>query len=232
MTERWDLSRAAKPVDSWWTVAVIDPLALRVLPLLLRSPRITPNAVTGLAFVVGIGAVAGFATGRWVLGALLYEARFFLDCLDGKIARVKRLSSPAGAMFDRLADAFSIPAAYAAIGLALAADGHLPDRLALLVPCAALAVTGVEAVLELVRAKAPPVTAASEPPGASGGITGWARRHRLTLRPWTVEVETLGLFLGPLLLRGDALGALQLGLVGAYAAFVVVDLVLIFRATR
>jgi phosphatidylglycerophosphate synthase len=227
---KWDLGAAVKPVDCWWTVAVIDPVAMRVLPVLLRFRRATPNLITGLAFVVGIASIASFASSRWVVGAVLYELRFFLDCLDGKVARVRKLSSPAGAMFDRLADMVSIPAAYAAIGWSLAREGHVPERLALLTAGAALLVSGLEAVLEVTRAKQP---APARPPAdaPATGLVGWARRHRLTLRPWTVEAETLGLFLGPLLLRGDALGASFLGVVALYGAFAVVDVVLIFGTT-
>lgn len=223
-----DLGRALKPVDSWWTVGFVDPIAMRLLPPLLRLRRATPNAITGLAFVVGLASIVSFATGHFVIGAVLYESRFVLDCLDGKVARVKRLSSPAGAMFDRVADLLSIPAVYAVIGLWLAARGHLPERLALLPAVGAVLVSAVEAVLEVARlhdrdGAAPPAAA----PRTDAGPAAWARRHRLTLRPWTVEAETLGLFLGPLLLRGDALGALELALAGVYGVFVLVDLVLL-----
>ena len=224
----YDLRAAVKPVDSWWTVAVIDPIALRVLPLLLRLRRATPNVVTGAAFVVGIASVASFASSRFVLGALLYELRFFLDCLDGKIARVKRLSSPSGAMFDRLADMVTIPVAYGVLGWVLAASGDVPERLALLTAGTAVLVAGVEAVLDLVRhGDQPAAPPSADAPGP--GLVGWARRHRFTLRPWTVEAETIGLFLAPLLLQGSALGAVLLGMGGVYALFLVVDLVLIVR---
>ena len=223
-----DLAAAAKPVDSWWTVAMVDPVAIRVLPSLLRLRRATPNAVTGLAFVVGLVSIALFAGGHWVLGALAYELRFFLDCLDGKIARVRRLSSPTGALFDRLADMVSIPAAYGAIGFVLAAHGDLPERLALLVPALALLVAGLEAVLETVRLRAPAAGPGLAAPAT--GLIGWARRHRFTLRPWTVEAETLGLFLGPLVLRGTALGTWELAVGGVYVVFALVDLGLLARA--
>lgn len=225
-----DLSRAVKAVDSWWAVAVIDPLAMRVLPLLLRVRRATPNAVTGVAFIVGMCSVAAFSRSWWIAGAFLYEVRFFLDCLDGKLARVRGLSSPVGAMFDRLADMLTVPTAYGVIGWRLAADGRIPERLALLTAGAAVLVAGVEAVLEVARLNAG--AGAPEASGSTGGVVAWARRHRLTLRPWTVEAETLGIFLGPLLLRGSALGRLELATAAVYALFVAVDLVFIFRTVR
>jgi phosphatidylglycerophosphate synthase len=224
----WDLDRALKPIDCWWTVGFVDPIAMRLLPALLRRPRITPNVVTGAAFVVGLASIAAFIAGNLVAGALLYETRFVLDCLDGKIARVRGLSSPAGAMFDRVADSLTIPTVYAVIGLGLAADGHLAARAALLPALAAVLLSAVEAVLEVARLqRASHGAATSEPATAPSTAPSWARRHRLTLRPWTVEAETVGLFLGPLVLRGGALGAVELGLAAVYGVFVAVDLVLL-----
>jgi phosphatidylglycerophosphate synthase len=233
-----DLRRALKPVDCWWTVAAVDPVAMRLLPPLLRRRAVTPNRVTGVAFVVGIVAVALLATGHLRAGAVVYEVRFVLDCLDGKIARVRRVSSTFGAVFDRLADAFTVPAAYAAIGWTLAQRGDWSSRWILAVALMATLVTVCELSLEAVRFLAPPATPGSAPAGATSqpqsgaGVLGWMRRHRLTLRPWTVEAETLGLFLGPLVLSGTALADLEWAVAAIYVVFVAVDVSLMARASR
>ena len=226
-----DMSRAVKPIDCWWTVAAIDPVAVRVLPWLVRIRRLTPDVVTSIAFGVGLVAIAMFAAGHYRLGAGLYELRFFLDCLDGKIARVRRLASPSGAVFDRLADSITIPAAYSALGLSLASRGFLSGPLALAPALLCAVVVVAELSLELTR-QAP---GAAEPLAASGGdrgVTGWMRRHRLTVRPWTVEAETAGLFLAPLVLSGSHLGTAELVVAGVYAAFLVVDVRLILVESR
>jgi phosphatidylglycerophosphate synthase len=228
VVEEFDLTRAVKPVDCWWTVAAVDPVAMRVLPPLVRRHWVTPNGITAFAFVVGAVSVALLATGHLVAGAVVYELRFFLDCLDGKLARVRRTSSPFGAAFDRLADALTVPAAYAAIGWTLAEQGAWSHSWVLAVALMAVLVTVCELSLEAVRAGARGQGVVTG--GRSLGILGWMRRHRLTLRPWTVEAETLGLFLGPLLLRDELLARLELAVAAVYVVFVAIDVCLMARA--
>src|SRR3954454_11983464 len=225
-----DLALAVKPTDSWWTVVAVDPVAVRMLPLLVRVRRLTPIAVTGAAFAVGLVAIALFATGHFRAAAIGYELRFFLDCLDGKIARVRHLTSTTGAVLDRLADSVTIPAAYAALGWSLASAGAIDSRLALAPALLSALVVVAELTLELTR----------RAPGASApivmrrdtGVLGWMQRHRLTARPWTVEAETVGLFLAPLLLTVAWVGRVELTLVAVYAVFAVVDIALVLLELR
>lgn len=230
MTERrrWDLRRAAKSIDAWWTVLVIDPVAIRMLPLLLRIEWVTPNLVTAVAFVVGAGAVTLFALGHLVAGALLYELRFFIDCLDGKIARVRAISSTAGAALDRTADSLSVPAAYAALGLVLAHRHGVSPSWALLPALMSCLVSVLELSLELLLKQLPP--AAPPMDTAGSGPRGFLTRHRLRLLPWTVEAETVGLFLAPLTLTGHRLGVVELVVAAGYGVFIVIDLAEMARA--
>lgn len=218
-----DLARAKKPVDAWWTVLVIDPVAVRVLPALLAVDWITPNLVTGAAFLVGAVAVALFATGHFVLAAVIYELRFLLDCLDGKIARVRLLSSPLGASLDRTADSITVPAAYAALGIALANRHGLAHAWSLLPALMACAMTAMELSLELFQSRLPTVRKGEKPLEPSG-IRVRLARHRLRVLPWTVEAEAVGLFVAPLALHQHALGTVELAVAGVYAAFCLIDL--------
>lgn len=222
-----DRARAVKPIDCWWTVAVIDPVAVRVLPPIARVRAITPNRITALAFVVGVISVALFATGHLVAGAICYELRFFLDCLDGKLARVRNVSSAFGAAFDRLADSVTVPAAYAAIGWTLAERHAWSHTWVLGVALMAAMVTVCELSLEAVKTSSGHVDAPVVP---ARGVAAWMRRHRLTLRPWTVEAETVGLFLGPLVLSGPVLADLQWAVGAVYVVFVAADIALMGRA--
>ena len=108
--------RALKTRDSWWAVLVIDPLALPVLAVLVRLPWVTPIRLTMVGVAFGVAAVGSFGTGHLVLGAILFELRFFADCLDGKLARVQRLTSPQGAFLDLTMDVVLISCAMAALG--------------------------------------------------------------------------------------------------------------------
>ena len=216
-----DKQLALKPVDAWWTALVIDPVALRILPYCVRVRRLTPNVVTAIAFVVGGVAVAAFGSGHFRVGALLIELRFLLDCLDGKIARLRAISSPTGAVMDRLADAVTTPAAFAAVGWSLADAGALDRRLALLPALASCILTVSALSLEAARPRrsAPPAVDVDHP----RKLIAFARRRRLVLTPSTVEAEALGLFLGPLVLAGHALGLLELAVVLLYALLLLRD---------
>ncbi|GIF22050.1 hypothetical protein Ate02nite_47800 [Paractinoplanes tereljensis] len=67
----------------------------------------TPNRLTALSAVLGLGAAACFAgPGRWwpVLGALLFHLGFVADCMDGKLARLRGGGSPFGGWCDFMLD--------------------------------------------------------------------------------------------------------------------------------
>lgn len=230
MTEhsQWDLSRAAKSIDAWWTVLVIDPVAIRILPFLLRIDWLTPNLVTGIAFVVGVGAISLFALGHFVAGALLYELRFFIDCLDGKIARVRAVSSTAGAALDRTADSLCVPATYAALGLVLAHRHGVSPSWALLPALMSCLVSVLELSLELLLKQLPPADPMTDTAGPR--LRRFLARRRLRTLPWTVEAETFGLFLAPLILRGHRLGLVELAVAAGYGAFAAIDLAEMARA--
>lgn len=97
-----------KKRDAWWTVLLVDPVAT---PLVrwsaLRAPVLTPNRITWLALLLGLGAAGCFASGSpgWLLaGAALYHASFVLDCMDGKLARLTGTGSVFGAWLDYVFD--------------------------------------------------------------------------------------------------------------------------------
>ncbi|GAB3210582.1 CDP-alcohol phosphatidyltransferase family protein [Marinactinospora thermotolerans] len=103
--------RVCKTRDSWWTVWLVDPLALRLVRFVANRTSITPNQVTVAALLSGLGAAACFALGWWpflVVGALLYYLCFLLDCVDGKLARLTGQESLFGAWMDYVFDRFRV----------------------------------------------------------------------------------------------------------------------------
>ncbi len=84
--------RTYKRRDAWWTVFLVDPLASRLVVWTANRTGITPNQITFGAGVLGAGAAVCFALASWpwlVAGAVLFHLSFVLDCMDGKIARLK-----------------------------------------------------------------------------------------------------------------------------------------------
>ncbi|ASU85373.1 CDP-alcohol phosphatidyltransferase [Nocardiopsis gilva YIM 90087] len=99
--------RTYKSRDAWWTVFLVDPLASRLVVWTANRTNITPNQITFGAGVLGLGSAVCFALADWpwlVLGALLFHLSFVLDCMDGKIARLKGNGSVFGAWVDFVFD--------------------------------------------------------------------------------------------------------------------------------
>ena len=99
--------RAVKPRDSWWTVFLVDPLAVPLSLVTANHTSLTPNQLTVLSFGAGLAASWFFwigTTGALIAGAILFYVSFTLDCVDGKIARLKGTGSPFGEWFDYVLD--------------------------------------------------------------------------------------------------------------------------------
>jgi hypothetical protein len=100
------LRRAGKAEDAFVATFLSRPLARRLTPVALRL-GLTPNQVTVLSVVVGLAAAAMFAVGRpWALvtGAALLQLSLVVDCVDGDVARYRRMFSPVGAWLDASTD--------------------------------------------------------------------------------------------------------------------------------
>ncbi|GAA3763721.1 phosphatidylglycerophosphate synthase [Spinactinospora alkalitolerans] len=99
--------RTYKKRDAWWTVFLVDPLAARLVVWTANRTAITPNQITFGAGVLGLGSAVCFALATWpwlVAGAVLFHLSFVLDCMDGKIARLKHNGSVFGAWVDFVFD--------------------------------------------------------------------------------------------------------------------------------
>lgn len=121
--------RTYKARDAWWTVLLVDPLAARLVKFTANRTRVTPNQLTVGALVLGLAAGACFAVASWpwlLAGALLYHLSFTLDCMDGKIARLKGTGSVFGAWLDYIFDRVRVLAcAIALMGGQYAATGNV-----------------------------------------------------------------------------------------------------------
>lgn len=121
--------RTYKARDAWWTVLLVDPLASRLVKFTANRTRVTPNQLTVGALILGLAAGACFAVASWpwlLAGALLYHLSFTLDCMDGKIARLKGTGSVFGAWLDYIFDRVRVLAcAIALMGGQYAATGNV-----------------------------------------------------------------------------------------------------------
>ncbi|WP_046470085.1 CDP-alcohol phosphatidyltransferase family protein [Allosalinactinospora lopnorensis] len=117
-----------KARDSWWTVYLVDPLAARLVLVTANRTSITPNHLTLAALGLGLGAALCFAMASWpwlVAGALLFHLSFVLDCMDGKVARLKSNGSVFGSWLDYVFDRLRVlVCAVALMGGQYAASGQ------------------------------------------------------------------------------------------------------------
>lgn len=92
-----------KKKDAWWTVLLVDPIAARLILPTANYTNITPNQLSIFSFILGMTAAYCFYLGDYtalVIGALLYHLSFIIDCMDGKIARLKGTGSTFGMLLD------------------------------------------------------------------------------------------------------------------------------------
>jgi phosphatidylglycerophosphate synthase len=93
------------------------PIALAITRLLVRTP-VTPNQVSMVqpVFAAGAGYCLTFDDYRMhVAAVMLFELRSILDCVDGSLARAKKMSSPNGHAIDAMADWLGVVLLYCGI---------------------------------------------------------------------------------------------------------------------
>ncbi|PZG14481.1 hypothetical protein C1J01_26820 [Nonomuraea aridisoli] len=137
-----DVYETRKRRDSWWTVYFVDPVACRVALPVANHTRLTPNALTVFSLVLGMVSAAFFATNQLVAGACLFYLSFMIDCVDGKIARLKGTGTPFGLWLDYVGDR---------IRVVLCAGGLAYGQYALTGDVAFIVLGAAVAVLDLFR---------------------------------------------------------------------------------
>jgi phosphatidylglycerophosphate synthase len=124
--ERRLLRSLGRPSDGY--LARLDRTVSIAISRRLIPTRITPNAITGLSLIAGLGGAALLAFGTsWVavLGVLLLWASSILDGCDGELARLKLLTSRFGAQFDVVTDHVVHAATF--VGVAIQVHRTRPD---------------------------------------------------------------------------------------------------------
>jgi phosphatidylglycerophosphate synthase len=175
-------------------VLVIDPIAGPLVRAIYGFPWITPDLVTAASFAVGAGAAASFAAGHLVVGGLLFQLSFLLDCIDGKLAWTRKQESPHGACVDAFGDAGRFVLCTGGLVYALAAsETNAPVWVALygLFPAIHYA--------RLITQAALPKKPSSEPVEVTPSPLAFLRaaRRRLSAPGTTVDTEALAFTIGP-----------------------------------
>jgi len=123
--DRVQLDSAVKATDGFFTTYFVSPYSKYIARWAARR-GLTPNQVTTFSMLLGILAAAAFATGRqpWmIVGALLLQAAFTFDCVDGQLARYTRSFSKLGAWLDSVFDRGKEYVVYAGLAIGAVANG-------------------------------------------------------------------------------------------------------------
>ncbi|MFV0307338.1 MAG: CDP-alcohol phosphatidyltransferase family protein [Desertimonas sp.] len=78
--------------------------AVRPLGRLLRKTGLTPDHLTVVGILVGVGAAFAIGSGRLLLGLVLVILAALPDLLDGALAKATEAASQRGAFFDSTVD--------------------------------------------------------------------------------------------------------------------------------
>jgi phosphatidylglycerophosphate synthase len=116
------IASAQKGCLDWPARLLHPPVENAAVRLLLRT-RVTPNQVTLATVMLGLGAIAAFATGWLWTGVILMLLVGPLDGVDGKLARVRAEYSRWGDL-EHVADKLAEYGAYLALGWWFAGAGH------------------------------------------------------------------------------------------------------------
>ncbi|NOQ55619.1 MAG: hypothetical protein GQ477_02310 [Nanohaloarchaea archaeon] len=122
-TKIYDLNSRLEPASNFTTHYVIRPVGNFLTKRFVRFyPIITPNRITFFAFIIcTIGAYFLASKGYMfrMLGLSLFYISFFLDCVDGPIARITLNFSDFGRFLDENTDRYRIIIFYLSPAIAL-----------------------------------------------------------------------------------------------------------------
>ena len=107
--------------DEWWSSFVTSPLAIIANYLVIDWKWMTPNRLTALSFIVACASVALIIHGgraEFIIAAVLIHVSHVLDCMDGQMARYRKVTSRAGSFLDKLTDQVQVILWFGAIGYA------------------------------------------------------------------------------------------------------------------
>ena len=99
------------PFFSNWADLFMPKIANAILPVALKIKWLTPNVITAVSFtlyVIGCLMIFIDIPGHLYYTAILLPVAYVGDCLDGQVARARRLSSPLGNYFDKVVDVLKI----------------------------------------------------------------------------------------------------------------------------
>jgi len=136
MNEKLTRLWAAKTKDDeWWSSFVTSPLAIAVNYVVVDIKWLTPNLITLFSFITAIISALFIIAGgslNFIVAAVLIHWSHILDCMDGQMARYRKISSPLGSYIDKVTDQIQVTIWFGSVGYAayIQSESVLPVFLA------------------------------------------------------------------------------------------------------
>lgn len=90
--------------EPWINIFLLKYLTVYITFLVLNFTNLKPNHLSIISLTLGMISCLWFITGNQIVGASFYFVSYLFDAVDGKLARVLKLSSLQGAIIDALVD--------------------------------------------------------------------------------------------------------------------------------
>lgn len=106
----------------------------KVSPI-FKALNFTPNMLTTLSLIFGLGSVSFLLQEKYITSACLYFVSYFFDCFDGNFARRYKMVSQFGDYYDHIKDVIIFCLLYFSLYLKYkTVDGYLKFLPLILVP--------------------------------------------------------------------------------------------------
>ena len=109
-------NKYTKDYEPWSDIVFTEPIAIPLTPVLAKL-RVHPNLITVFSLLAGLASGVIFAFGHWFWAALVFQFAYLCDCLDGKVARLRQMTSSFGAKLDVFADSTRKPSSFLGIAI-------------------------------------------------------------------------------------------------------------------
>jgi phosphatidylglycerophosphate synthase len=213
-----------------FTRLFVDPVAVPIARGLSRLRGVTPNRITLAAGAIAVASAVCFANGQLRIGGGLFILRFYVDCLDGTVARIQGSTSRRGAALDLFVDVTGISACAASLGWHLVDEGRLPVAIALFLMASIVVYNWLLAYRKQLAER---LGEGGDGGGRQGVRTSlpilrswlaFARRLDMSPVPYAIEAEIVSFGLVPLLASERIAGKVLWGTLAFYTLASLVNL--------
>lgn len=203
--------KTLKPLNGIVQVLITDRISPYFVWFLANYTKITPNQISwlGILFIFITGYI--FYQGNFVLGGIFFFVTFFMDTIDGKLARIKNMGTKVGLLIEGTSDKLRVfvPLLGLSLGYYKLTNDYtiFPIALTALFANLLFDFTGLFMLLKTklveenpnIKIEGEAKTNKTTKTGKIGKLRSWLNKHRLELQICGTEQEHLMMTLFPII---------------------------------